>query len=129
MHGCLNGFGMMFSQSILGVRPDPTAPGFRRFTVRPAYGVGGMTAASGVTVTPLGPITTGWSVGNSNYTLALTVPGNTAAVLWIPAVDAGAVMEGGRPAASASGVVFVGMDGDSTMWRVGSGVYAFTSYV
>lgn len=62
-------------------------------------------------------------------TLGLTIPANALATVWIPAAAAADVMEGGVPAAQAPGVAFLRQAGAETVWAVGSGVYAFTSWI
>ena len=54
------------------------------------------------------------------------MPPNAAATVRVRARGgAAAVEEGGGPAARAAGVVFVGVEGDDTLWDVASGTYAF----
>jgi alpha-L-rhamnosidase len=122
MHGCLNGFGLWFSQSLLGVRS--ASPGFASFSVRPAYGVGGLAWARGATASPLGAIETAWTaLGGSNstpatnFTASLLVPANTQCELYVPAASADHVTEGGVPAASAAGVRFLRVEAMRTAPR------------
>jgi arylsulfatase A-like enzyme len=50
----------------------------------------------------------------------VTVPANTTAEVRVPAREAAAVTEGGRPAATAPGVKFVRMDAGAAVFEVGS---------
>ena len=102
MHGTLNGFGLWFPQGLLGVQPTDV-PG--RLDVRPAYAVG-LGHASGVVATPLGAVEVSWSAaaggGDAGVALNLTVPFNTVLQVWIPAVSAAHVAEGGALASAAA---------------------------
>ena len=124
MHGCLNGFGLWFPQGLLGVRV--TSPGFSRFNVRPAIGVGGLMSAQGTVATPHGTVAVAWKwTAASVIALNVTVPCNTAATLWLPAVNADHVTESGKPASTSPGVTFLRMDGADTVWALGSGDFVF----
>ena len=148
-HSTLLGPALWVSQGILGVKPLPELPrggggGGRGLTVRPSFGVGGLSSASGTTWTPLGAVKVEWSVvrwGNDNQnrsgagesntttrvTLALDVPGNAVVFLWLPADGPGGVSEGGVPATGAVGVQFSRQEGNFTVWAVGSGNFYFTA--
>jgi hypothetical protein len=126
MHGCLSGFGLWFSEGLLGVRPAREAPGMRLVEVRPAYGVGGLASAAGSSYTPYGAIENSWAWAPGAVTHSLSVPVNVAVLLWLPSADATKVSEGGRPAVSSPGVAFVRADGNaSSVWRLGSGRFEF----
>jgi alpha-L-rhamnosidase len=127
IHGCFGGYSSFFSGAALGVRPSPLGPGYTQFIVRPAYGVGGVSWATGTVGTPLGLVSIAWTAAAADVTLALTVPAGAVATVFIPAVSPADVTEGGSPASSAAGVSFVDVDGPFTIWRVASGVYAFSS--
>ena len=129
MHGTLNGFGVWFSQSLVGVTADPTFPGLTTFNVRPAFGVG-LESAGGTVWTPRGAVKVSWAVKTSGdrdsgvaLNLNLTVPVNAKATVWIPAGEK-SVMEGSGPASAAA--TYLRQDGDDSVWRVGSGTYVFT---
>ena len=124
-HGTLNGFGVWFSQGLLGVKADPAAPGFSQFDIRPAYDVG-LGSVSGTTYSPMGDIGTSWAVADQVTSLNVTIPVNTRAAVWIPASSPDKVTEGGGPAVQAAD--FIRQDGDSTVWSVGSGSYTFVAH-
>ena len=128
MHGCLSGFGLFFTQGLLGVRPLREAPGMRTVMVRPAYGVGGLASARGATATPFGALANSWSWSPSaGVAHNLTVPANANALLWMPSPDEGSVTEGGAPASGALGVRFLRAEGNSSVWLLGSGNFSFAS--
>jgi alpha-L-rhamnosidase len=59
--------------------------------------------------------------------MEVTIPANTTATLSVPAKDAAAVAESGRPANAAEGVKFLGMEDATAVYAVGSGTYRFQS--
>ena len=59
--------------------------------------------------------------------LTCTVPANTTATIHVPAADAGAVTEGGRPAAGADGLRLQGMADGAAVFAAGSGTYRLVS--
>ena len=128
MHSTHNGIGLWFYQGALGIQPDRDVPGFALFTVRPAFGCG-LAWARGAVHTPHGPVVvswwrdTAWPLHEGYVEFNVTVPGNSRATVYLPAASAADVQESGHPAAWSA--VFMGVDGNSTMWSVGSGKYAF----
>lgn len=151
LHGCYNGFGLMYPEGALGVRPSAQVqfrkgvgvgthvrtstlrrlqgPGFASFSIAPGYGAAGLAWASGDVATPRGPVSVSWAAAGGNITLNVTVPSNALASVWIPAANAADVSEGGRPATQALGVHFLRQDGNDTVWMVASGSFSFSSYV
>ena len=123
MHGTLNGFGLWFPQSLLGVRADPAAPGFQRFTIRPAYH-SGIAGANGTVATPHGLVRVQWTA--LPVTLKVTIPWNSAATVYFPHGQGGRVIdiEAGRPAVQIDSSAFVGREGYSSVLQLGAGSYS-----
>lgn len=59
--------------------------------------------------------------------LAVTIPPNTTATVYVPTEDVESVRESPKPAAKAEGVTFLGMDAGKAVLAVGSGRYRFAS--
>jgi alpha-L-rhamnosidase len=53
------------------------------------------------------------------------VPVNTTATVYVPALNGSSVLEGGKPAATAEAVKFLGDREGDMVFEVGSGDYAF----
>lgn len=68
-----------------------------------------------------------WNIEGSDLTVMMTIPANTTATVYVPAVSIDALTESGIPAARAAGLKFVGMQGDSAVFEAGSGSYEFLS--
>ncbi len=113
-----------FIEYLAGLRPDPAAPGFQHFLVRPTP-VGDLTAAAAQHHSPYGTIRCAWRRTGDRFQLDLTVPPNSSATLWLPAKSAGEVTEGGQPLAKARGARFVRQEGDRAVIEVAAGRYTF----
>jgi alpha-L-rhamnosidase len=123
-HYAIGSVGEWMYRTILGINPDERAPGYRHFTLRPRPG-GGLTWAKGRYDSLRGRISSEWKIEGDGTTYAFAIPANTTATVSLPATDPAAVTEGGRPASSAEGVRFIGMEGGAAVYEVGSGSYRF----
>ena len=74
-----------------------------------------------------GRISTSWKRENSRFELDLEIPANTTATVFLPAIAADRITEGGRKLNDAAGIKFLRMEGDRAMLAVESGRYAFIS--
>jgi hypothetical protein len=117
-----------FYRGLGGIRPDPNAPGFKRFIVAPQV-VGDLTAAEADYHTLYGKIASRWTRQGETLTLCLTVPANSSATVVLPTKNAAAIREGNQPAAEASGVKFLRIESAAALYEVSSGTYQFTSHL
>lgn len=77
-HPMHSGFAAYFYESLGGIKPIYTAPGFKEFTVNPQFS--NKITYSRVTVTsPYGNIHNSWNINNSNFSINLQIPFNTKA--------------------------------------------------
>jgi len=68
-----------------------------------------------------------WKIEGNTFNMDLVIPPNTAATVFIPAKDAGAVKESGKAIAESKGIQFLRMDNNKAVYIVESGHYAFTA--
>ena len=123
-HYSLGSCGEWMFSSLAGIETD--GPGFRNLILRPTVGPGiNWVKASYDSIN--GRIESQWSVEGGKLTLAVTVPINTAATVYVPAKDAAAVTESGQPAGRAVGVKFLRMEKGCAVYALGSGAYQFQS--
>jgi alpha-L-rhamnosidase len=73
----------------------------------------------------MGEIVSSWKVQNG-LIQEVTIPPNATAVVYVPAIDAAQIREGGRPARQAKGVHLLRMENGFALFSVGSGSYRFT---
>ncbi len=92
-HWALGAVGEWMWRTIIGLNPDEQAPGYERFTVAPRPG-GGLTSASGTYDSIRGPIRIAWTLQGGTFTLNLSVPPNTEALVRLPSPDASDIRTG-----------------------------------
>ena len=98
----------------------------RKFLIKPAI-VGDLSWVKAGTDSLYGHIASRWQREGPKLTLAVTVPPNTTATVFVPARDASAVTESGTPASTARSVKFLRMEKDCAVFEVGAGEYRFSS--
>ena len=126
MPSCGGAIGMWLYQSVLGIRPDPAGPGFKKFILAPQPDPAtGLTSAHGSYDSVHGRIVTDWACDNGKFSLHTVIPANITATIFVPAKDAAAVIESGKPADKADGVKFLRMEKRAAVYEVGSGTYHF----
>jgi alpha-L-rhamnosidase len=125
-HGFGSNVTVAIQQSILGV--IPTAPGFSWFDV--TVPLHALNEASGQVPTPAGAIQVSWHrprIASDPFTVDVTVPANTKAMISIPATTLGDVRESGFGLRGRKGVTSASIEGDDAVVGVGAGSYRFSS--
>jgi alpha-L-rhamnosidase len=82
-HWALGSVGEWLYRCLLGLNPDPDAPGWKHFIVRPKPG-GGIDWARGSYHSIRGVIEVDWRIDEGELRLDLTVPPNTTATVILP---------------------------------------------
>ncbi|MDR2039024.1 MAG: glycoside hydrolase family 78 protein [Bacteroidales bacterium] len=113
-----------FYEYLAGIQNAPSGVGFEKIRMKP-YPIAGLNHVSASYHSVRGPIKSAWRKNNDHFEWEITIPGNTSAVVYIPASDKGKVTESGQKASSAKGVKYLKMDGDYAVFEVGSGDYNF----
>jgi alpha-L-rhamnosidase len=111
---------------LAGIRPDPEAPGFKKIIIKPEV-VGGLTRAKAGYDSIRGRIVSDWKCDGNKFTLAITVPANTTATVFVPASGPEVVTESGQLASQSEGVTLLRSEPGAAVYQVGSGVYQFKS--
>lgn len=114
-----------YYENLAGIRSDAAYPGFGQLEMKPS--VEGLDFVKASYHSVHGLIKSEWRKKNDRFTWNIAVPGNTKAVVYIPARSAASVMEGGKKVSSANGIKFLRMEKDRAVFEVGSGEYVFTS--
>jgi alpha-L-rhamnosidase len=101
-------------------------PGFKTLEMKPTI-VGDLTFVKASHKSIYGTIRSEWEIRGNNFYWNISIPANTSAVVYIPAVNENEVTEHGIQATSADGVKFIEMSKQGAMFQLGSGDYQFTS--
>ena len=123
-HYSLGSCGEWMFTDIAGI--DSDTPGFAHLVIHPRVG-GGLTWAKASYNSIRGPVAGDWKLKDGKFTLAITIPPNTTATVWVPAGDASNVLEAGAPAAQSSGVEFQRLEDGCALFKVPAGHYVFTA--
>jgi len=108
-----------FHSGIVGIRGDAGTPAYRQLVFQPKV-VGDLTFARGSYRTPAGTARAEWSKQDGRFRLAVAVPTNTTAEVWVPTL-------GGRVTGVPDRARFLRVDGGYAVYRVASGSYTFTT--
>jgi alpha-L-rhamnosidase len=126
IHSCFTSPGGWFYQGLAGIRPDETAPGFKKIVIKPAV-VGDLEWVKCGYDSIHGRIVSNWKKKGDKLTMEVTIPANTTAVVYVPAKDAAGVSEFGKSASNAECIKFLRMENGAAVYAVGSGTYRFQS--
>jgi alpha-L-rhamnosidase len=125
-HYSLGSIGEWLFRHVAGIELDAVVPGFRKFILRPFPGKGLNTAAATYR-TMHGEIVSSWVRSGSRFSWVVTVPPNTAALVFIPREHSAAPTEGGRPLSMSPGLRDLGRKGLFHLCEAAAGSYAFES--
>jgi len=123
-HYAFGSVGEWLFSSLAGI--DTDGPGFKNIVIHPHPG-GDLTWAKASYDSIRGPITVFWKLEQDEFKLEVSIPANTSATVYIPAPGPDSVAESNVPAKSSSGVKFLRMEQESSVWEIGSGKYSFAA--
>ncbi|WP_028296113.1 family 78 glycoside hydrolase catalytic domain [Olivibacter sitiensis] len=104
-----------FFRSLLGI--NPAKPGFKEVQIKPQPG-GDLTWAKGTYNSPYGLIVSDWAIVGNTYTIAVEIPGNTTATVYVKSKKDGVVR-------ATPGASFVQWEDGFAVYSVASGKYLF----
>ena len=115
-----------FYSALGGIKAAEGAIAFKEIIVAPKP-VGDVEWVNAEHRSMYGYIKSSWCKSGNKFKLNVRIPVNTTALIYVPAKDWETVTEGGVQACGAEGVTLAGIEGDSAVFEVGSGDYAFVS--
>lgn len=124
-HPMNGGFAALMHQTLGGVRPQASDPGFKRFTIKPRL-TQQMGWVNSRNESPYGPIVSHWKNESDSFSWKVEIPFNTTATLFIPCSAEGKITELNYSIDVENDAKTVSQNQQS--WRkldVGSGVYHF----
>lgn len=125
-HFMLGQINEWFFNGLAGISPGEAGAGFRKIIINPAV-TGDLTWVRGAFASISGNIVSEWKKDESNFSLHVTIPANTRAIVYLPAKKKDNVKESGKPASLSAGIKFTGCESDKCSFEIGSGDYHFTS--
>ncbi len=112
----------------IGIQRDE--PGFKHFILQPEPDPTGETKwAEGYYDSMYGKISSAWINSNGSITYNLTVPGNTSATLYLPAIAVENITESGKPADELKGITFLKYENGKAIYEIESGDYEFVTHL
>jgi alpha-L-rhamnosidase len=114
-----------FYETIAGLKPEASAPGWKHFHIAPVPG-GGLTQAKATVETPYGVAGSSWRIAGGRFELEATIPPNTEAVIELPVSDRRDVTEGGRALSELREAENLGTSGGHVTLTLPAGVYHFS---
>jgi alpha-L-rhamnosidase len=115
-----------FYAGLAGIRPADDAVAYNRIIVRPEP-VGDVTSAKGTYHSVYGTITSDWKKQDGTFNLAVTIPANTTATVYLPATAAAKISESGKLLNLSTGVKLLRIENGKAVIKIGSGVYHFVA--
>lgn len=85
-----------------------------------------LASAKGEIQTPRGELISSWADRAGEFSLELTIPAGSTALVSLPGSACKAVFEGGKPVAVSAGVTAAGRKKGRSLFNVVSGTYSFT---
>jgi alpha-L-rhamnosidase len=113
-----------YYENLAGIKSHQ--PGFKQIVMKPEM-INGLDFVNAAYQSVYGEIKSEWKRENKNLIWNITIPGNTSAIVYIPASSQNTITESGEKAASVKGIKFIKMEGSGAVYEIGSGAYSFTS--
>jgi len=114
-----------FYRALAGINPDPTAPGFKHFSISPNV-VGDLTWVHADYDSIRGKIVSNWKVEKGEFYLEIRIPANTTATVSLPIADMAKIRESGRLLEKSAGLKSFKTENGRTDFVAASGTYSFS---
>ena len=123
-HYSLGSVGEWLFRSVAGI--DTDGPGFSKLVMCPQV-EGPLSSVTAHYDSVRGRIESAWQVTDGQFAWTVTVPPNVTAEVHVPCADGASVTEGGTPAETAEGILFLRQEAGRAVYEVGSGTYSFAT--
>lgn len=115
-----------FYENLAGIKNTSGYYGFKNITMKPEI-IEGLDYVNASFHSAHGLIKSSWKKTETRFLWNISIPGNTTAIVYIPASSRNAVKENGK-IPSKKNIRFIKMEGSYAVFRVGAGNYAFSAY-
>lgn len=122
-HPMNGGFVAFMHESLGGIRPSKSGPGYKHFSLRPHL-TEQLKWVKASIESPFGAISSEWNRRGDSFSWDIEIPINTSATVYIPAGSKGNLFESGKPFKETVTVVHQGQR-DWLECELGSGKYRF----
>jgi hypothetical protein len=127
-HFMLGQINEWFFHDLAGIAAAPAGAGFTQTIIEPVV-VGDITWVKGNYQSVSGPIAVSWKLKNDVFSLDVSVPPNTTALVYLPKSYDDSIKESGKAIDKAAGIKFMKTANDKLVYEVGSGTYHFSSKI
>jgi alpha-L-rhamnosidase len=112
-------------ENLGGIQSDASEAGYKKIVMKPSF-VKELDQVTATYASPYGTIASHWKKGKGELKWSVSVPGNTTALVYVPAASESEVREGGAAVRKRSGVKFIRMEAGNAVFEIGSGNYQFS---
>jgi alpha-L-rhamnosidase len=109
---------------LAGIRPDPSAPGYRHIVLKPVP-LAGVDYVRAWRQTMVGRIESRWRRHDGQFEWEVSIPSGSTATIYIPADGSAQVTESGKPVAESVGMKFLRQENGRIAYEAVSGEYSF----
>ena len=128
IHSCFTSPDNWLYQGLAGIQADPARPGFKNVIIKPDI-VGDVKWVKSYHDSPYGRIVSNWRHENGKLTMEVSIPPNTTATIYVPAINAANELTvSGQIPKDADHVTFLRMEKGSAVLEVDSGNYMISSH-
>jgi alpha-L-rhamnosidase len=115
-----------FYENLAGIRTNPEYPAFKQIILKPSL-IDELNFVKASYHSVHGMIKSEWKKQVDLFTWKITIPGNTKAVLYIPANSENDITENGKDVLKSEDIKFLRMEEKQAVFEIGSGNYTFVS--
>lgn len=112
-------------ENLGGIQSDPTSVGFQKIIMKPSF-VKDLEYVNASYVSPYGKIASNWKKDKGELKWDVQIPGNSTAVVYVPASAENEVREGGEAILNNKAVKFLRVENGHAVLEIGSGNYQFS---
>lgn len=124
-HYSYGAIGDWMYRQMAGLDTYEDGPGYKHIKIKPHIG-GGFSFASASLQTYYGKLSSGWKVEGDKISMEVEIPANTTAAIYIPAANADAITENGKPLSAVRDIKVTGTEDNYIVLNAGSGIYHFS---
>lgn len=123
-HVMMGSIDSWFYETLAGVRLQESSPAYGKTILKP-YIPDDLNRVDCALGTVRGDLRTAWKKNGSGLEMMVEIPFNCQSEVWIPCKEGSDITESGKPVKEAPGITFLRREGNSSIFKIGSGKYRF----